>query len=84
MAECIATLCNVAALRVDGIIALLLKVGLELTVWLHRVILAIWHSGRAPEAWKSALVVPLYKGKGSHQCTHNYWGMILLNIPSKV
>jgi hypothetical protein len=70
--------------RADVIIALLLKVGLELVAWLHMVILAVWCSGRAPEAWKNALVVPLYKGKGLHQCIDNYQGIILLSIPSKV
>ncbi len=62
MAECIVMLRNVAISR-----ALLLKVGLELTTWLHKVILVVWCSGRALEEWKSTLVVPLYKGKGSHQ-----------------
>jgi hypothetical protein len=53
-------------LRADDIIAPLLKTGLELASWLHMVILAVWCSGRAPEAWKNALVFPLYKGKGLH------------------
>jgi len=30
------------------------------------------------------MVVPLYKGKGSHQCTDNYQGINLLSIPGKV
>ncbi len=64
VAECIAVLRNVAVPR-----ASLLKVGLELATWLHKVILVlvVWHSGRALEVWKNTLVVPLYKGKGSHQ-----------------
>jgi hypothetical protein len=66
VADCVIALRNAAAPGVDGITAPLLKAGLEPVAWLHRVILAVWRSGRAPEAWKSAVVVPLYKGKGSH------------------
>jgi hypothetical protein len=75
---------NTAIPRVDCIIAPLLKARLEPTTWLHKVILVVWHSGRAPKAWKSVLVIPLYKGKGSHQCKDNYRGINLLSIPSKV
>ncbi len=84
MANCVGTLQNATTPGADGITAPLLKAGLEPVAWLHRVILAVWRSGRAPEAWKSAVVVPLYKGKGSHQCTDNYRGINLLSIPSKV
>jgi hypothetical protein len=66
VAKCIVALHNVATFRANGIIAPLLKAGLELATWLHRVILVVWHNGRAPKAWKSTLVVPLYKGQGSH------------------
>ncbi len=78
VAECIVMLHNVTISR-----ALLLKVVLELATWLHKVILVVWRSGRALEAWKSTLVVPLYKGKGSHQCMNNHWGINLLSIPNK-
>ncbi len=33
---------------------------------------------------KNAFVVPLYKGKGSHQYIDNYQGINLLSIPGKV
>jgi hypothetical protein len=84
VAECIAGLRNATTLRAECITTLLLKAGLEPTAWLHRVILVVWRNGRAPEAWKNALIVPLYKAKCSHQCTNNYQGIILWNIPSKV
>ncbi len=61
--ECIVMFCNAAAPGANGITAPLLKVGLEHVAWLHKVIMAIWHSGRALEVRKNALVVPLYKGK---------------------
>jgi len=84
VADCVAALRNAVAPRANGIIAPLLKAGLEPVAWFHRVILDVWRSGRAPEAWKTAVVVLLYKGKGSHQCTNNYRGISLLNIPGKV
>jgi hypothetical protein len=31
----------------------------------------VWKAGRALVAWKWALVVSLYKGKGSQQATDN-------------
>lgn len=84
MAKCIVALRNVAALGVDGITTLLLKARLEPIAWLHMVILAAWCNGKAPKAWKSALVVPLYKGKGSHRCTNNYSRIRLLSMLGKV
>jgi len=48
--DCVATLRNAAALGADGITAPLLKARLEPVAWLHRVILVVWHSGKAPEA----------------------------------
>lgn len=65
--ECIAMLRNAAALGANSITAPLLKAGLEPVAWLHEVIMVVWHSGRALEARKNALVVPLYKGKA---CTN--------------
>ncbi len=46
--------------------------------------MAVSRNGKAFKAWKSALIVPLYKGKGSYQCTDNYCGINLLSSPSKV
>jgi hypothetical protein len=58
VAECIGALCNAVVLGADGITASLFKARLEPATWLHKVILAVWHTGRAPKAWKSALVIP--------------------------
>jgi hypothetical protein len=52
--------------------------------WLHRVICAVWVSGKAPVDWKRALLVPLYKGKGSAKLTGNHRPISLLSIPGKV
>jgi hypothetical protein len=75
---------NDAAPGVDGIIAPLLKVGSVMAAWLHRVIAAVWATGRAPVEWKRALIVPLYKGKGDRKAADNYRGISLLSIPGKV
>jgi hypothetical protein len=76
--------CDATASGEDGNIAPLLKAYPEGIEWLHRVILANWRVGRMPVAWKQALVVRLYKGKGSKQSIDNYRGISFLNIPSKV
>ncbi len=81
---CVLSLHDVAAPGEDDITAPLLKACPEGIAWLHRVILAVWKAGRAPVAWKRALVVPLYKGKGSQQATDNYRGISFLIIPGKV
>ncbi len=75
---------NTAAPGEDGITSPLFKECSTTVCWLHWVILAIWKLGRALVAWKRALVVPLYKGKGSQQCSDNYRRISLLSIPGKV
>ncbi len=55
---------NTVAPGEDGIISPLFKERSIVVCWLHRVILVVWRSGRALVAWKRALVVPLYRGKG--------------------
>jgi hypothetical protein len=52
--------------------------------WLHAVIKLVWATGSAPEAWKRALVVPLYKGKGDPRDPDNARGISLLSIVGKV
>jgi hypothetical protein len=41
-------------------------------------------SGKAPLDWKRALIVPLFKGKGSSRETTNHRPISLLSIPGKV
>jgi len=81
---CVLSLRDAVAPGEDGITTPLLKACPEGIAWLHRVILAVWKAGRALVAWKRALVVSLYKGKGSQQATDNYRGISLLSIPGKV
>jgi len=75
---------NTTAPGEDGITSPLLKECSTATYWLHQVILAIWRSRWAPVAWKCALVMSLYKGKGSQQCSNKYREIRLFNIPNKV
>lgn len=75
---------NHAAPGEDQIDARMLKSGPEVAGWLHRVVVAVWRSGRAPVEWKRALVAPLYKGKGAKDQPGNYRGISLLSIPGKV
>jgi hypothetical protein len=84
VAEAMAALRNGAAAGVDCINAPLLKAGPLMATWLHRVICAVWVSGKAPVDWKCALLVPLHKSKGSAKLTGNHRPNSLLRIPGKV
>jgi hypothetical protein len=75
---------NGASPGADGIAAPMLKLSATMLKWLHRVIVAVWQSGRAPVEWKRALLVALYKGKGEKKVTDSYRGISLLSIPGKV
>ena len=75
---------NGAAPGVDGIAAPMLKLSGTMLKWLHRVIVAVWESGKAPVEWKRALLVALYKGKGERKVRDSYRGISLLSIPGKV
>jgi hypothetical protein len=82
--DAIAALRDAAAAGVDNIVAPLLKANLVMAQWLHRAIVAVWVSGKAPLDWKRALIVPLFKGKGSARDTANHRPISLLSIPGKV
>jgi exonuclease III len=75
---------NGATPGVDGIAAPMLKLSDTMLKWLHRVIVAVWQSGKAPVEWKRALLVALYKGKGERKVRDSYRGISLLSIPGKV
>ncbi len=40
--------------------------------------------GEVPDDWKKAIIVLLYKGKGSRSECNSYRGISLLNVPGKV
>ena len=41
-------------------------------------------SGGVPEDWRSAMIVPLYKGKGERTECKNYRGISLLSVVGKM
>ncbi|KAI5644400.1 reverse transcriptase (RNA-dependent DNA polymerase) domain-containing protein [Phthorimaea operculella] len=43
-----------------------------------------WKSGRVPSDWCKAVIVPLYKGKGSQLDCKNYRGISLLSVVGKL
>lgn len=80
----IAALRNAAAAGDDDIVAPLLKADPVMAQRLRRVIVTVLVSGKAPVEFKRALVVPLFKGKGSARDTANHRPISLLSIPGKV
>ena len=82
--KCIAALRTHATPGEDQIDARMLKAGSVVCQWLHRVIVAVWESGKVPDDWKSAIIVALYKGKGPKDTAGNYRGISLLSIAGKV
>lgn len=55
-----------------------------MTCWLHTILISVWHWRAIPPEWKKGLVVPIWKGKGSHQNCCNYQGITLLSVSRKV
>lgn len=57
--------------------------GMHIKSWLYEIILEVWQSGKAPEDWKKALIVPVFK-LGDASMLDDYRGISLLSIPAKV
>ncbi|KAG1678997.1 hypothetical protein FOA52_013061 [Chlamydomonas sp. UWO 241] len=55
---CVRALRSAAAPGGDQLDAMLLRCPPAIA-WLHRVIIAVWRSGRAPREWKTAIITPL-------------------------
>ncbi len=61
------------ATGMDGITAEMLKYGGDIVVeWLLLICEQVWKRGEVPDDWKKAIIVPLYKGKGSRNDCGNY------------
>ena len=43
-----------------------------------------FESGGVPEDWRSAAIIPLYKGKGEKTEFKNYRGISLLSVVGKI
>ena len=50
---------------------------------LHTLIAKVWESEKAPQDWKDAVIVTLYKKNDASDCD-NYRGLSLLSVPGKV
>ena len=51
---------------------------------LQRLFSLIWHSGKIPQSWKDATIIPIFKGKGSRQSCSNYRPISLLSVIGKL
>ena len=73
------------AAGMDGIPGECIKSGGEPIVeWLVRLFNGCFESGCVPGDWKSACIVPLYKGKGDTRECGSYRGISLLSVVGKV
>lgn len=52
--------------------------------WLHRIFNAAWRQQIAPDDWKQAIIVPIWKGKGSKRDCNQYRGISLLSHAGKL
>ena len=52
--------------------------------WFWRLYNRAFESGGVPEDWRSAMIVPLYKGKGERTECSNYKSICLLNMVEKI
>ena len=52
--------------------------------WIRRLFNMAFESGVVPEDWKSAVVVPLCKGKRERNECKNYRGISLLSVVVKI
>jgi hypothetical protein len=58
--------------------------GLVIVEWLVRIFNVCINMGEALEDWRSAIVVPLFKGLGDKKECKNYVGASLLGMPGKL
>ena len=59
-------------------------VGNRVVVWIWRLCNIAFESDDVPEDWRSAVIVPLYKGKGERTECSNYRGISLLIVVGKI
>ena len=52
--------------------------------WVWRFCNMAFESGVVPEDWRSAVIVPLYKGKGERTECKNYRGISFLSVAGKI
>ena len=52
--------------------------------WMRKICKKTFSSGKVPNDWKNAVIVPLFKGKGCNDECKNYKGISLLSVAGKV
>jgi len=57
--------------------------GPVLTKALHDLFVKVWETGTVPRDWRTGVILPLYKGKGSTSDCGNHRGITLLSVPGK-
>ena len=55
-----------------------------MTLWLQELFNTVWQSEMIQSDWKTGLLVPVYKRKGSKAECNNYRGITLLSVPGKL
>ena len=76
---------NGKAAGIDDISAEMLKCGGDrVKEWMWKVCKEAFKCGKVPNDWKNAVILPLYKGKGSSDECKNHRGISLLSVAGKV
>ena len=69
----------------DGIHVELLRCGEDnIAIAVYTFIIGVWHGDSVPQDWVDAIMLPLYKGKGSKTNCGDYRGISLLEAVGKV
>ena len=58
--------------------------GNSMVDWIWRPSNIAFESGVVPEDWRSAVVIPLYKGKGERTECNNYRSISLFSVVGKI
>ena len=78
---------NAKAVGPDGLLAELLKLGLQqdrtIQLELHRLTILIWRQGKVPQQWKGAVITVLHKKGDKTECG-NYRGISFVSHAGKV
>jgi len=83
--KAIGKLRNGRAAGLDDISPELLKCAKkQISFALHTMFAKVWITGKVPADWRDAIIVSLYKGKGSKSNCATYRPISLLSVPGKV
>ncbi len=61
-----------------------MKVKILVNCSISKVESIAWEESEVPEDWRRAIIVPLYKEKGSREECNNYKGISRLSVPGKI